>query len=248
MAPQTAPSRCASSATSGRCGRRTSSGWRLSRHHRSRRQTSTGPYLSSQATPSPSRSSSSRYPGSPRCKGAAPDSFAFLQLGKYVLSCFGSSAGAGAAAPPPACVVASGVDSGSCVVDGAGDSDGGACVVGIGDGVGLGVGDGVGLGVGDGEGVGVGDGDGEAVTVGDVAGAGDLASSATDGTPHPAIPTPRTRARSTGAEVLSNPRRLDVEEDTGTTEERENMGEIGDTKGAFTRASSQEKGWWAASR
>lgn len=66
----------------------------------------------------------------------------------------------------------------------------GACVVGIGDGVGvgLGVGDGVGLGVGDGEGVGVGDGDGEAVTIGDVAGAGEPASSATDGTPHPARP------------------------------------------------------------
>ena len=59
----------------------------------------------------------------------------------------------------------------------------GACVVGIGNGVGLGVGDGVGLGVGDGEGVGVGDGDGEAVTIGDVAGAGEPASSATDGTP-----------------------------------------------------------------
>ena len=103
-----------------------------------------------------------------------------------MLSCFGSSAGAGAAAPPPAWVVASGVGTGSCVVDGAGDSDGGACVVGIGDGVGLGVGDGVGLGVGDGEGVGVGDGDGEAVTVGEGTGAGEPASSATDGTPHPA--------------------------------------------------------------
>ena len=161
---------------------------RLAHHHRSRPRESTGPYLNSQATPSPSRSSSSRYPGSPRCKGAAPDSFAFLQLGKYVLSCFGSSAGAGAAAPPPAWVVASGVGSGSCVVDGAGGSDGGACVIGIGDGVGLGVGDGVGLGVGDGEGVGVGDGDGEAVTVGDVAGAGAPASSAKDGIPHPARP------------------------------------------------------------
>ena len=32
----------------------------------------------------------------------------------------------------------------------------------------------------------MGDGDGEAVTVGDVAGAGDPASSATDGIPHPA--------------------------------------------------------------
>lgn len=46
----------------------------------------------------------------------------------------------------------------------------------------------MGLGVGDGEGVGVGDGDGEAVTVGDVAGAGEPASSATDGVPHPARP------------------------------------------------------------
>ena len=125
-----------------------------------------------------------------------------------------------------------------------GGCDGGACVVGIGDGVGvgLGVGDGVGLGVGDGEGVGVGDGEGEAVTVGDVAGAGEPASSATDGTPHPAIPTPRTRARSTGAEVLSSPRRLDVEEDTDETDERDNMGEIGGNMGVITEASSGEKG------
>ena len=124
-----------------------------------------------------------------------------------------------------------------------GGCDVGACVVGIGDGVGLGVGDGVGLGVGDGEGVGVGDGDGEAVTIGDVAGAGEPASSATDGTPHPAIPTPRTRARRTGAAALSIPQRCGVDEGTDATRERENMGEIGDKKGAFTRASSQEKGW-----
>ena len=123
-----------------------------------------------------------------------------------------------------------------------GGCDVGACVVGIGDGVGLGVGDGVGLGVGDGEGVGVGDGDGEAVTVGEGTGAGEPASSATDGTPHPAIPTPRTRARSTGAEVLSSPRRLDVEEDTDETDERDNMGEIGGNMGVFTKASSNEKG------
>ena len=173
---------------------------RLSRHHRSRRWESTGPYLNSQATPSPSRSSSSRYPGSPRCKGAAPDSFAFLQLGKYVLSCFGSSAGAGAAAPPPAWVVASGVGSGSCVAGGAGDSDGGACVAGIGDGVGLRVGDGVGLGVGDGEGVGVGDGDGEAVTVGEGTGACEPASSATDGIPHPARPAQVAMAKAADAD------------------------------------------------
>ena len=119
----------------------------------------------------------------------------------------------------------------------------GACVVGIGDGVGvgLGVGDGVGLGVGDGEGVGVGDGDGEAVTIGDVAGAGEPASSATDGTPQLESPTPRTRARSTGAEVLSSPRRLDVEEDTDETDERDNMGEIGGNIGVVTEASSNEK-------
>lgn len=120
----------------------------------------------------------------------------------------------------------------------------GACVVGIGDGVGvgLGVGDGVGLGVGDGEGVGVGDGDGEAVTIGDVAGAGEPASSATDGTPQLESPAPRTRARSTGAEVLSSPRRLDVEEDTDETDERDNMGEIGGNIGVVTEASSNEKG------
>ena len=122
-----------------------------------------------------------------------------------------------------------------------GGCDVGACVVGIGDGVGLGVGDGVGLGVGDGEGVGVGDGDGEAVTIGDVAGAGEPASSATDGTPQLESPTPRTRARSTGAEVLSSPRRLDVEEDTDETDERDNMGEIGGNIGVVTEASSNEK-------
>ena len=176
---------------------------RLSHHHRSRWWASTDPYLISQATPSPSRSSSSRYPGSPRCKGAAPDSFAFLQLGKYVLSCFGSSAGAGAAAPPPACVVASGVGSGSRVARGAGDSDGGACVVGIGDGVGLGVGDGVGLGVGDGEGVGVGDGDGEAVTFGEGTGACEPASSATDGIPHPARPAQVAMAKAADADLTT---------------------------------------------
>lgn len=114
----------------------------------------------------------------------------------------------------------------------------GACVVGIGDGVGLGVGDGVGLRVGDGEGVGVGDGDGEAVTIGDVAGAGEPASSATDGTPQLESPTPRTRARSIGAEVLSSPRCCGVDNGADSTAERENMGEIGGKKGAFTRASS----------
>ena len=118
----------------------------------------------------------------------------------------------------------------------------GACVVGIGDGVGvgLGVGDGAGLGVGDGEGVGVGD--GEAVTVGEGTGAGEPASSATDGTPQPAIPTPRTRARRTGAAALSILRRCGVDEGTNSTEERDNMGEIGDNMGVLTKASSNEKG------
>ena len=88
----------------------------------------------------------------------------------------------------------------------------------------------------------MGDGDGEAVTIGDVAGAGEPASSATDGTPQLESPTPRTRARSTGAEVLSSPRRLDVEEDTDETDERDNMGEIGGNIGVVTEASSNEKG------
>ena len=121
-----------------------------------------------------------------------------------------------------------------------GGCDVGACVVGIGDGVGLGVGDGAGLGVGDGEGVGVGDGDGEAITVSD--GAGEPASSATDGTPQPAIPTPRTRVRRTGAAALSILRRCGVDEGTNSTEERDNMGEIGDNMGVLTKASSNEKG------
>ena len=120
-----------------------------------------------------------------------------------MVSCFGSGTGAGAAAPPPARVSSSGVDSGSGSCVGS-DScirgcDVRACVVGIGDGVGLGVGDGVGLGVGDGEGVGVGDGDGEAVTVGDVAGAGAPASSATDGIPHPARPAQAAMAKAADA-------------------------------------------------
>ena len=121
-----------------------------------------------------------------------------------------------------------------------GGCDVGACVVGIGDGVGLGVGDGLGLGVGDGEGIGVGD--GEAVTVGEGAGASDPASSATDGTPQPESPTSRTRARRTGAADLSSPRCCSVDEDTGATEERDNMGEIGGNMDVVTEASSGEKG------
>ena len=82
-----------------------------------------------------------------------------------------------------------------------GGCDVGACVVGIGNGVGLGVGDGVGLGVGDGEGVGVGD--GEAVTVGDVAGAGAPASSAKDGIPHPARPAQVAMAKAADADLTT---------------------------------------------
>ena len=51
-----------------------------------------------------------------------------------------------------------------------------------------------------------------------------------------------------GAAVLSSPRRLAVGEDADAIEEQENMGGIGGKKGAFTKASSHEKGWWAASR
>ena len=82
-----------------------------------------------------------------------------------------------------------------------GGCDVGACVVGIGDGVGLGVGDGLGLGVGDGEGIGVGD--GEAVTVGEGAGASDPASSATDGTPHPARPAQVAMAKAADADLTT---------------------------------------------
>ena len=120
----------------------------------------------------------------------------------------------------------------------------GACVVGIGDGVGvgLGVGDGVGLGVGDGEGVGVGDGDGEAVTIGDVAGAGEPASSATDGTPHPARSAQAAMARAADADLATILWRRDVEEETVTIKARGNLEEIGGEMGVLTKASSNEKG------
>ena len=121
----------------------------------------------------------------------------------------------------------------------------GACVVGIGDGVGvgLGVGDGVGLGVGDGEGVGVGDGDGEAVTIGDVAGAGEPASSATDGTPHPARPAQAAMARAADADLATILWRRDVEEETVTIKVRGNLKEIEGKMGVLTKASGYEKGW-----
>lgn len=102
------------------------------------------------------------------------------------------------------------------------------------------------MGVGVGVGIGVGDGDAEAVTVGVGMGVGEAASSA-DETEHPVSPVPRTKARATGADFLSSPRRLAVGEDADATEEQENMGgenmgEIGGKKGAFTKASSHEKG------
>ena len=150
-----------------------------------------------------------------------------------MISCLGSGTGAGAAAPPPASVFSSGVDSGSCVAGGAGGSGVGACVVGIGNGAGVGlcVGDGVGLGVGDGEGdgVGVGNGDGEAITVSD--GAGEPASSATDGTPHPARPAQAAMARATDADLTTILWRRDVEEETVTIKVRGNLKEIGGQNG-----------------
>lgn len=103
------------------------------------------------------------------------------------------------------------------------------------------------MGVGVGVGVGVGDGDAEAVAVDVGMGVGEATSSA-DETEHPISPVPRTKARTTGADFLSSPRRLAVGEDADATEEQENMGGIGGKKGAFTKASSHEKGWWAASR
>lgn len=185
LSPRAAPSRCASFATLGCCERRTWSGGdsRATTALDGGRQRDT--YLVSQAMPSRSRSSSSRYPGSPRYKGAAPASFAFLQLGKYMLSCLGSGTGAGAAAPPPAWVSSSGVGSGSdvgsdsCMRGCNGGCDGGACVVGIGD--------------------------GEAVTVGDGFGVGEPASSAADGTPHPASPPQTAMARAADADLTTVP-------------------------------------------
>lgn len=97
------------------------------------------------------------------------------------------------------------------------------------------------MGVGVGVGVGVGDGDAEAVAVGVGMGVGEVTSSA-DETEHPVSPVPRTKARTTGAVTLSSPRRLAVGEDADATEEQENMGGIGGKKGAFTKASSHEKG------
>ena len=81
----------------------------------------------------------------------------------------------------------------------------GSCVVGLGDGegvgVGLGVGVGVGVGVRVGVGVGLGDGDAEAVTFGEGVGVGDTASSADDGTPHPARPAQTARAKAADVDL-----------------------------------------------
>ena len=160
-----------------------------------------------------------------------------------MISCFGSGTGAEAAAPPPASVFSSGVDSGSCVAGGAGGSGVGACVVGIGNGadVGLCAGDGAGLGVGEGDGVGVGNGDGEAITVSD--GAGEPASSATDGTPHPARPAQAAMARAADADLATILWRRDVEEETVTIKARGNLKEIEGKMGVLTKASGYEKGW-----
>ncbi len=74
---------------------------RLARHHRSRRQTSTDLLeLAGDAVPVPIQPS--RYPDRPDARGCTqlPPS----AVRKVRASCFGSSAGAGAAAPPLACV------------------------------------------------------------------------------------------------------------------------------------------------
>ena len=60
--------------------------------------------------------------------------------------------------------------------------------------------------------------------------------------PHRRPMRPSIKARATGADFLSSPRRLAVGEDADATEEQENMGGIGGKKGAFTKASSHEKG------
>ncbi|MFC2779601.1 hypothetical protein [Actinomyces sp.] len=52
-----------------------------------------------------------------------------------------------------------------------------------------------------GDGVGVGD--GEAVAVGEGAGVGEPASSATDGTPHPASPPQTAMARAADADLIT---------------------------------------------
>ncbi len=87
----------------------------------------------------------------------------------------------------------------------------------------------------------MGNGDGEAITVSD--GAGEPASSATDGTPHPARPAQAAMARAADADLTTILWRRDVEEETVTIKVRGNLKEIGGKMGVLTKASSNEKGW-----
>ena len=77
----------------------------------------------------------------------------------------------------------------------------------------------------------MGNGDGEAVTVSDGAGAGEPASSATDGTPHPARPAQAAMARAADADLATILWRRDVEEETVTIKVRGNLKEIGGQNG-----------------
>ena len=86
-------------------------------------------------------------------------------------------------------------------------------------------------------------GDGEAVTVGEGAGAGEPASSATGGTPHPARPAQAAMARAADADLATILWRRDVEEETVTIKVRGNLKEIGGKMGVLTKASGYEKGW-----
>ena len=95
----------------------------------------------------------------------------------------------------------------------------------------------LGVGVGVGVRVGVDDGDAEAVTLGEGVGVGETASSA-DEVAQPAIPT----LRASGADLLSSSRRLDVGDSIESAEEQEYTEESEGKQGAFTKASSHEKG------
>ena len=99
----------------------------------------------------------------------------------------------------------------------------------------------LGVGIGVGVRVGVDDGNAEAVTLGEGVGVGETASSA-DEVAQPASPALRARARTSGADLLSGPRRLDVGDSSESAEEQEYTEESEGKQGAFTKASSHEKG------
>jgi hypothetical protein len=85
------------------------------------------------------------------------------------------------------------------------------------------------------------DGDAEAATLGEGVGVGDTASSA-DEVAQPASPALRARARTSGADLLSGPRRLDIGDSSESAEEQEYTEESEGKQGTFTKASSHEKG------